>query len=654
MKNTLICIAAAILSISCNRRDALTEALVFAGDNRGELERVLAHYSANHDNALKLKAAEFLITNMSAHFSYSYPKYLESYCNEIADSVTVDNPAGVNVEIMERISNRYDHNVFRQYESDLKLITAEYLIDNIERAFNVWQNGEWAVHLSFDDFCEYILPYKVSNSQLLDNWREYAEPLFKSDLDMLHLADLYKNSVFHASTRISKQLINLNKQVYPAAGINMFPIQKIGTLAKMPLGNCSDYTMLATAVMRSKGIPIAEDYTPQWPFQAGAHSWSVLLDNNFKNLIFSAGSSNPGEVHKPDEKMAKVFRQTFSINKEIMALQYSEKEVPSRLSNVCVKDVTDEYMDTRDIEMVIPRRYRGHYKYAYLAVFDNRNWIPIQFGKISGRKVKFEKMGKNCIYLPVFYHNQEIVPFDVPFRLSPTGEIVRHDGDAKEKQTIIVRRKYYVGQHCYSVGNRLLGGKFQAADLPDFKDSVTLYQIPKYTVQSDEFEVSRSTRKYRYWRYLSAKGQFNNMAELYFYQLGNPEPIYGKIIGTDGSVNGESKSAKDVVFDRDPLTYYDSAKPSGEWVGMDFGEPIAISRIAYTPRGDGNDITPGDTYELLYWQNNGWVSLGYRQANDIKLIYEDMPVDAVFWIRNHSRGKEERIFTYEDGRQVWW
>ncbi len=121
----------------------------------------------------------------------------------------------------------------------------------------------------------------------------------------------------------------INKvSVYPAGGLNVFPIQKIGTMAKMPLGTCEDYSRLAMAVMRSKGIPVVEDYTPQWPFQALGHSWNVLLDNNYKQLIFSAGSSNPGEIHKPDEQMAKIFRRTFAINENVLAIHAAEKNIP--------------------------------------------------------------------------------------------------------------------------------------------------------------------------------------------------------------------------------------------------------------------------------------------------------------------------------------
>jgi hypothetical protein len=36
------------------------------------------------------------------------------------------------------------------------------------------------------------------------------------------------------------------------------------------------------------------------------------------------------------------------------------------------------------------------------------------------------------------------------------------------------------------------------------------------------------------------------------------------------------------------------------------------------------------------------------------LSYENAPINALFWLRNHTAGVEERIFTYENGEQVWW
>ena len=87
---------------------------------------------------------------------------------------------------------------------------------------------------------------------------------------------------------------------------------------------------------------------------------------------------------------------------------------------------------------------------------------------------------------------------------------------------------------------------------------------------------------------------------------------------------------------------------------MDFGKPVEISKILYTGRGDGNTIDIGDTYELFYWDGNRWVSLGQQKAADVKLEYEQVPSGTLYWLRDLTKGKEERIFTYEGGRQVWW
>jgi hypothetical protein len=87
---------------------------------------------------------------------------------------------------------------------------------------------------------------------------------------------------------------------------------------------------------------------------------------------------------------------------------------------------------------------------------------------------------------------------------------------------------------------------------------------------------------------------------------------------------------------------------------LDFGKPVRIGKIDYLPRNDGNCIEPGDEYELFYWNNRQWQSLGRKQAERIRLDYDNCPSNALFLLHNHTKGKEERIFTYENGEQVWW
>ena len=66
-----------------------------------------------------------------------------------------------------------------------------------------------------------------------------------------------------------------------------------------------------------------------------------------------------------------------------------------------------------------------------------------------------------------------------------------------------------------------------------------------------------------------------------------------------------------------------------------------------------NCVQPGDVYELFYWQD-GWKSLGQKTAATIYLVYNNVPKNAVLWLRNLTEGIEERIFTYENDKQVWW
>ncbi|GHT10598.1 hypothetical protein FACS189426_11080 [Bacteroidia bacterium] len=655
MKSSLfILLLSSVLLLGCSQSSRLEQALEFAGENRAELEKVLAHYSQNIEDSLKYKAACFLIENMPGHYSYKNADWLAQYYTEIGDSVSLDYDYVTNGQIVERISARYSGNKTRETVFDLQILTANFLINNIERAFAVWQQPDgWATHVSFADFCEYILPYKGCELQPIDNWREYAEDLLKADLDTLPFCDLYRNSAFKAATAVSKEIIGLNQQYYPFGGVNAIPIRDIITLTKMPFGSCDDYALLALAVMRSKGIPVIQDYTPQWPFQPQSHSWNIVLNNKGKNMVFSAGSSNPGELHNTDDKMAKVFRKTYAINREILQIHTSEKYIPATFKNFFIKDVTTDYVSVSDMEIVIPNELKNQYQYAYLAVFNNKEWIPVHYGKVLGNKVRFTDMGRNCMYLPVFYGEQGIVPFSAPLLLTAQGTVKRLEADKNKLQTLTVYRKYFIAGHCYEVGRRMMGGEFQAANQADFRDAVTVYKIPGFTVQSGEVRLN-TEKPYRYWRYYSAKEGYNNLAELYFYLPGKERPVYGKIIGTTGSYTHRKDSEKEVVFDNDPLTFFDAPTPNDTWVGMDFGEPVKIEKIAYTPRGDGNDITPGDQHEVLYWDDNHWISLGKREATDIQLAYENVPANALFWIRNLSRGNDERIFTYEDGKQIWW
>lgn len=258
-------------------------------------------------------------------------------------------------------------------------------------------------------------------------------------------------------------------------------------------------------------------------------------------------------------------------------------------------------------------------------------------------------MGRNVVYLPGVFISNTLVPCDYPFILNEKGEMRRLMPREGHLSQIIIYRKYPYLERVKSFADRMRGGKFQVSNSLDFINPLTLYTIAKIPDPYYQEVAVKNSGTYRYFRYLPADSCYGDIAEIEVYSNISKDPIYGRIIG----IQGESESCSiGKAFDRDKLSYYTSLRPGGAWVGMDFDKKIRINKIKYLPRNDQNTIEPGDDYELFYW-NNQWISLGVRKADKYYLKYS-APENALLWLRNLSRGKEERIFTYENGKQKWW
>ncbi|NDV66539.1 hypothetical protein [Bacteroides sp. 224] len=649
--SVLILIYIIILCACNNENKDLENALILAGDNRPELEKVLSHYSQNPADSLKYKAACFLIENMPGHYSWKDTLRINRHYKKLDSIAAIYKHQEIKVKdsLYRLVQSEATFN--KEFVRDIHILTANYLIANIEQSFDVWQNGEWAQHVEFDDFCEYILPYKSSEIQVLDNWREYLHDYCNSSIQDLRYCPLYKNTAYHACEKVNRALKDsLKKRIFLD---DLFSVRKMNTLTQIPLGNCEDYNTLAMSVMRAKGIPVVIDHTPQWPSRSLGHSWNVLLETSGKKMLFEGLGDKPGSPNKEERPMAKTFRKTYAINKEILDLHREEKHVPSTFHELCMKDVTEEYLKPYNISVTIEAKHS--HKYAYLAVFDNEKWVPIHYGRITKKnKVTFDRMGKRVVYLPVFYESDGIQAFADPILLSISGKQISLKADTLNKQTLTLNRKYPPHEIIYKVAGRVKGGKFQIATDSLFKDSVTLHTITELGLYGREVNLSQQKDSARYWRYYGPAKAHCNIAELFFYEKDSINPTMGRIIGTEGANRKDLRYSKTGVFDRDALTYFDAPQNSNCWVGLDFGKSIKIDRIAYFPRNDGNFIEPGDEYELFYWRNNQWQSLGKKNADYITITYENCPTNALFLLHNHTKGKEERIFTYENGEQVWW
>ena len=109
------------------------------------------------------------------------------------------------------------------------------------------------------------------------------------------------------------------------------------------------------------------------------------------------------------------------------------------------------------------------------------------------------------------------------------------------------------------------------------------------------------------------------------------------------------------LFDGDALTFYYGYAQGNIWAAVEFEEPAAPAVVRYLPRNDDNFIREGETYQLFYWDSEGWKLIKTLKGNrEGVLRIDEVPRGALLWLRNRTKGNEERIFTYEDGKQVWW
>jgi hypothetical protein len=113
----------------------------------------------------------------------------------------------------------------------------------------------------------------------------------------------------------------------------------------------------------------------------------------------------------------------------------------------------------------------------------------------------------------------------------------------------------------------MVGGKFQAANNPAFIYAVDLFTIKTKPEASFQIVPIKSSRAYKYFRYLSPKHSIGDIAELEVYESNSKIKLSGKIIGTT-PVLPEFCHAN--AFDGDPLTCFRIyGKVNNIWIGLE-------------------------------------------------------------------------------------
>ncbi|MVT09540.1 galactose-binding domain-containing protein [Chitinophaga tropicalis] len=599
-------------------------------------------------DTMSKRSVGFIFDNLQYHSFpaspdvYSFTSMLEG---KYADKTTLLNK-------IDSVSA--SRNVITSRRYDVDIITHDYLSRFVRSSLDTYRKTQWSKSLPSEIYYKYVLPYRIGDEAIdMKKWNRALHDsfyLYNKDHDITK--DSLQNAVRFMHTWLRKRYKDF-KIRFGSSGLRM-PNLSLSALEKLPEGSCKELALITAAFLRSLGIPASVDYTPNYANLSSDHTWAVAVMDNSHAIPIDLQNDTLGKFKLPGYIISKVYRYNYQVNKENhFWYRGACTFLPDFFNNPFFEDVTEQYTATTDLKFSLFDN--GKNKTAYLAVFSYPNWYPVDWAKVEAQKAQFKKAGRNGVYLPVFIKDDgQLQPAQHAICLDKSGVIHSLAPDPDHKRKVKLYRKYPADFRSSNTKyiHRTIGGRFQAANRSDFKDAVTLHTINYDPLDTFNIVPINDTKQYRYLRYYSPKDSYGNIAEVQFYG-DRRELLKGTVLGTDSSYLNNPGTTRYAAVDGNPLTYFDSKFADNSWVGIDLGEKRSVSEIRFLTRNDMNGVQKGDQYELFYW-NNKWVSLGKQLAANNYLYFDNVPANALLWLRNLSGGIEERIFTYENDKQVWW
>lgn len=598
---------------SCTESTPMEITLQKAAKNKHEMERVLAYFSRLPEDSLKYKAAYFLIENMPDHVTRSsieMRQYLLQINKELKN-VTWDERL-----LARLLFLRFSDSSLKKLQSteDIETLTSDFLIAHIESVFRQKDSCTWLQDIDFNDFCEFLLPYKLDTE----------EPILYRDSTVEGLQKMYDYIHSYDDTRISA--VNLSKSLVSELWAYWPNIAKKLPPLEQYKSDCWDEAISWLLLHRLCGIPAAIDQTPCWGNYNGHHVWVQPIDHKTHYM---------GQVEKFNKSIPKVYRMTYSKQFE-PNLEKIEEYVPPFFQDPYLKDVTNEYVNGISVKEI---GFPENIHYGYLCVFNQGEWTPVSQAVNQSGKCFFPDMGPGIIYLPAFFRNEQLVPISFPFILKDNGEKI-YQQITNEKAKMVLYRKYPMESRKGHYMKRIVESRIEASKSKHFRTYDTLCTILKNPVmQPIEFNLNQV---YHFFRIIPGSDEGSPFAEIYFFNR------YGKRIY--GNMEGLTLN-KEFLNDGDILT----SSCVYEDLSFSLNPADTVASIRLLPHNDGNGIYPGNEYELFYFDSEQqWISCGKKTAETYRLNFEQVPQGGLFWLKNLTCGKEERIFTYRNGKQFFW
>lgn len=612
-----------------------------AGRNKVELEKALDHYDPEKDPE-KYAAMRFLVSNMYGHYGYDGPE-LDSIENVLAPL----SKKKVNFILEPEDFAHWEKFSFYALprKDDVRYITADYLIDNVEHAYDRWKNRPWNATLSFEDFCELLLPYCIGDERFT-RWREIYSDFFEPKLD-----SLYSGADAVEAARV---LLGITRNIGWAYNAQLVtPHRDATALFNTRVGYNRDWCDYLTYAMRSCGIPVAIDALLVAPDSRNAHNWLVVRDNvTGKYIPFGVDDMVPDRDNPPVVPRAKgkVYRTKYARQEKRVNELSDVRSLPVRINNIFLDDVSGEYFGNNSavVDVVLDEGTQ-----VYLGMWVPMEWRAVDIGEmVSDGQAKFTDIEPGVLFVPEKLSANQFLPCGDAFYLDESGvcQILKPDSTKSVEKVRLNRTLPFKNVQVMRMSEDVIGGKFEISRTADFRNPVTIHEITDTLYERTLLiDIPDSLADWRYIRYTGVKGRRFTVASLKPYADTKLEQqLPARLIDNVGS-----PYQPEFLFDDAHYTNYTAPK------GMDYAT-IAITdnrpvkQLKFVPYVDRFFVVPGNEYELFYFDGSeGWKSLGVKTAGKDEYVEYVVPANSLLMLRDITDSSGGQVFVYRGGRQMY-
>jgi len=391
-------------------------------------ERVVEYYRSQGDT-LKMQAAEYLARYSEYH--YGVPRHIvgDSSMGEFIgfDSLHALHPGMFDIYVNpDSVLKAYldscgYHMSEEPARSDRDIVDDEYLIENIDLAFETWQRP-WSRSVTFDDFCRYILPYRIGSEEL-SSWRRHFIRKYEASI-----ADSVSDLT--SVTDVAQYLMRcVRRDVAYGGGMGPFCREAVAPAVaeQMHYLSCNACAYYAAMALRACGIPCTV-IDINWRFTEVGHS-SVLVmpcrdsERPFRisvgdTLIYMGAAKDTMASYRT---WAYCYPVNAQLQKVARYYTSSGRTMPAAISDLVYPltrdDVTPLMSKTYDFAMPVPDSLQDK-RYIYLCRFHDGRWLPVRGGMVDSDSVRFAGATIRQWYRMGYVSGDTLCTFGTAFTLS--------------------------------------------------------------------------------------------------------------------------------------------------------------------------------------------------------------------------------------------